>query len=344
MINFTDLEKRIKKQELDSCYIFCGSDEKLIKNHIKFITDNTLNKDFMDLNYSKFDGSKTDFETVVDACETMPFMSDKKVVVIYRAAFLDDSSGGKSSGDLKSKNFALLNEYLNNPSPHCILVIYYVFSSDREKPSNKIKKLDKKACVIKVDKLKGEFLQKKCKDLFENAGKNIGKSELTLFCGQVDNNMDIILNEIEKLVSFAEGREITKEDILAMMPQRSENDIFNLVDYLSQKNIKRAIDILNELIYKGEKIPLILFMIGRQFNLLFSIKLGIESGKSKEILANELKLHPYICEKMISQSMKFTLKGLKRNIELCVDTEKTLKSTSTDDKINIEVFMIKTVM
>ncbi|WP_291636273.1 DNA polymerase III subunit delta [Clostridium sp.] len=344
MINYAELKKKIKKNELDNCYLFCGPDEKLIKNYVKFVTDNILSSNYMDLNYSKFDGSKTDFEIIIDACETMPFMSEKKVVVVYRASFLDDSGGSKNSGDLKSKNLALLSEYLSNPAPHCILIIYYVFTSDREKPSYKIKKLDKKACVIKVDKLKGEFLQRKCKDLFEDLGKNIGKSELTLFCSQVDNNMNIILNEIEKLVSFAGEREITKEDILAMMPQKSENDIFNLVDYLSQKNIKRALDILNELIYKGEKIPLILFMIGRQFNLLFNIKLGIDSGKSKDVLASELKLHPYICEKMISQSMKFTLIALRRNIELCVNTEKTLKSTSTDDKINIEIFMIKTVM
>ena len=61
-------------------------------------------------------------------------------------------------------------------------------------------------------------------------------------------------------------------------------------------------------------------------------------------MASELRLHPYVCEKMISQSNKFTIKRLKRNIELCLETEKVLKSTSTDDKINIEVFMIKTVM
>ena len=56
------------------------------------------------MNYSKFDGNKADFETIVEACETMPFMSDKKVVVVYRATFLDDSAG-KNSGDLKSENF-----------------------------------------------------------------------------------------------------------------------------------------------------------------------------------------------------------------------------------------------
>lgn len=344
MINFTDLEKNIKKLKFENCYVFCGADEKLIKEQVQFIKDKALDKDFIDLNYSKFDGSKTDFETIIDSCETMPFMSDKKVVVVYRASFLEDSGGAKNSGDLKNNNFVLLTEYLKNPSPHCILIIYYAFTSDREKPSNKIKKLDKKACVIKVDKLKGEVLQKKCRDLFGEAGAKIGKSELTLFCGQIDSNMDIITNEIQKLAAYAEGRDITKEDILAMMPQKSENDIFNLVDYLSQKNIKRALDILNELIYKGEKMPFILFMIGRQFNLLFNLKLGIEGGKSKEVLASELKLHPYICEKMISQSMKFTLNRLKRNIELCIQTEKNLKSSSTDHKINIEMFMIKSMM
>jgi DNA polymerase-3 subunit delta len=344
LINFTDLERNIKNHELSNCYIFCGGDEKLIKDYVKLITNKVLSKDFMDLNYSKFDGSKTDFETIIEACETMPFMADKKVVVVYRSSFLEDSGGSKTSSDSKNNNFTLLNEYLKNPSPHCILIIYYVFSGEREKPGSKIKKLDKKACVVKVDKLKGEALQRKCKDLFGDAGKKIGKSELTLFCNQVDNNMDIIVNEVEKLVAFTDGRDITKDDILAMMPQKSENDIFNLVDYLSQKNIKRALDILNELIYKGEKIPFILFMIARQFNILFNIKLGIESGKSKETMASELRLHPFICEKMISQSTKFTLNGLKRNIELCVNTEKTLKSSSTDSKINIEVFMIKTVM
>jgi len=344
LINYAELEKKIKKNELDNCYIFCGSDEKLIKDHVNFITNSVLDKNFIDLNYSKFDGSKTEFEMISDACETMPFMSDKKVVVVYRATFLEDGSGTKNSNDLKNKNFALLNEYLKNPPPQCILIIYYTFLSDREKPSSKIKKLDKKACVIKVDKLKGESLQKICKSLFDAAGAKIGKSELVLFCSQVDNNMNIVSNEVEKLVSFANGRAITKSDILAMMPQKSENDIFNLVDYLSQKNIKRALDILNELIYKGEKIPFILFMVARQFNLLFNIKLGTESGKTKELLASELRLHPYVCEKMITQSNKFTIKRLKRNIELCLETEKVLKSTSTDDKINIEVFMIKTVM
>ncbi|MCB2306581.1 DNA polymerase III subunit delta [Clostridium estertheticum] len=344
MINYAELEKKIKKHELDNCYIFCGSDEKLIKDHVEYITNSVLDKNFIDLNYSKFDGSKTDFETISDACETMPFMSDKKVVVVYRAAFLEDNPGTKNSNDLKNKNFLMLNEYLKNPPPQCILIIYYTFLSDREKPSNKIKKLDKKACVIKVDKLKGESLQKICKNLFEGAGAEIGKSELVLFCSQVDNNMNIIINEVEKLVSFANGKEITKKDILAMMPQKSENDIFNLVDYLSQKNIRRALDILNELIYRGEKIPFILFMVTRQFNLLFNIKLGTENGKTKELLSSELRLHPYVCEKMISQSNKFTIKRLKRNIELCLETEKVLKSTSTDDKTNIEVFMVKTVM
>ena len=120
------------------------------------------------------------------------------------------------------------------------MIIYYTFLSDREKPSNKIKKIDKKACVIKVDKLRGECF-KNCRTVFEDGGAKIGRSELTLFCSQVDNNMNIILNEIEKLISFTDGREITKEDILAMLPQKSENDIFNLLLIIYLRKISREL-------------------------------------------------------------------------------------------------------
>ena len=59
--------------------------------------------------------------------------------------------------------------------------------------------------------------------------------------------------------------------------------------------------ILNELIFRGEKSTVVLSMIERQFKLIFLIKLGLEDGKSKESLSSELRLHPYICEKMIMQ-------------------------------------------
>jgi DNA polymerase-3 subunit delta len=338
LLEYVELEEKIKNNKLDNCYVFCGADEALMKESIKRISDKVLYGGFAELNYVQFDGVTADMEAVINTCETIPFMSDKKVVVIYRAGFL-----GEGEDRENNKKFERAAKYLENPASHCVLILYYVFENDREKPSNKIKKLEKKACVVKFDKLKGAALERKVKTIFDDKGKNIGKIELKLFCDSLENNMEIIKNEVEKLVSYANDREITKEDIMLMLPQKTDNDIFDLVDSLSQKKIERALDILNELIFKGEKETYILYMIERQFNLLLQIKFRLEEGKDKDFIARELKLNPYICEKMIAQSRKFALKGLKKAINSCLDAEEALKSSSVNIKTEMELLILNTI-
>jgi DNA polymerase III subunit delta len=332
------LEEQIKKKKIESCYVFCGLDEKLIKDSIELIVRNMLNGDFADLNYIKFDGNKMSLQELQNACETLPFFSDKKVVLVYRALFLSDREDRDSK-----KRFEEISTYIEDLPKHCVLIMYYVFEDEREKPSGNIKKLEKKCTIIKADKLKGEKLYKKVKDVFENRGKDIGKVELRFFCDNVDNNMDIIVNEVNKLIGYTEGREITKKDITDMFPQKSDNDIFDLVDFVSQKRPEKAIDVLNELIYRGENPIGILSMIQRQFKLLLNVKLGSEEGKTKEILAKELRLHPFIAEKLLIQSKKFSLLQLKRCLELCLNTEKTLKSSPFDKKTEMELLLISSV-
>lgn len=338
MLEYIELEEKIKSGKLDNCYVFCGADEALIKESIKLISSKVLQCAFKELNYVQFDGVSADIEAVINTCETVPFMSEKKIVVIYRSVFL-----GEGEDREFNKKYDRIVKYMEGPASHCILILYHVFENDREKPSNKIKKLDKKVCVAKFDKLKGMQLEKKVKSLFEAKGRNIGKFELKLFCEILENNMNIINNEIEKLCSYAYNREITKEDILIMTPQKTDSDIFDLVDSLSQKKIEKALDILNELIFKGEKITYILYMIERQFNILLQIKYSLEEGKDKDVIARELKLNPYICEKMITQGKKFSLKGLKKAVDSCLSAEEVLKSSSVNSKTEMELLILSTI-
>lgn len=338
MIEFPDFEEKLKKSALNNSYIFCGVDEGLMQDNIKSLVNKNVDKTFRELNYVQFDGSTVDMDTVINTCETIPIMSDKKVVLVYRAKFLGE---GEDRED--NKRFDKLIKYIENVPSFCILIVYYVFENDREKPSNKVKKLDKKTTVVRFDKLKGAALEKRVKSLFEKRGVEIGKIELKLFCDGLENNMNIISNEMDKLCSYTLDRGITKEDIIAMLPPKSDNDIFDLVDCISQKKPERALEILNELIFKGEKATYILFMIERQFNILFNLKLGVESGKNKDMLSKELKLNPYICEKMIAQSKRFSAKQLTNALEFCLNTEETLKSSSVSGKTEMELLIINTI-
>ncbi|MEG1255130.1 DNA polymerase III subunit delta [Clostridium sp.] len=339
MITLEQFEKDLKQDKLKNFYIFCGSDEGLIKTTIKRIKDLKIDENFLDFNYNRIEGDKLNIDSLINNCETIPFMSENRMVEIYRANFLRDSKK-----EDKGKGIEELRDYVKTIPPYTILVMYYVFEDDREKLSSKVKKLQNVCEIVKIDKLKGMGFQGKVKSLFEEKGKNIGKSELGYFCSIIENNMSIVNNEIEKLILYTGDKEITKEDIMKMAPYEKESDIFNLVSYLSERNIKNAIDTLNQLIYRGEKPPKILAMIERQFKLLFSIRVKVGNGIKKEAIVKEYNLNPYIADKMIIQSKKFSENALRKNLQLCLDTEVEIKSKSVDNKNAIEMLMVRTMM
>jgi DNA polymerase-3 subunit delta len=220
-----------------------------------------------------------------------------------------------------------------------------VFKSKRDKPGKRIQKLDKKACVVKADKIKGQQLEAKVKSFFDGRNKKIGKIELRVFCSLMDeNNLSIIENEVEKLCCYVYDRDITKEDIKNLFLKSNDDDIFDLVNPIANKKLKEALEVLNELIYKGEKIPYILNMIERQFNQLFRVKLCLENKKTKQDIMKELKIRSdYACDMIIGQSKKFTLKQLKRAIELCLIAERKMKSSTVDEKTEMELLIINTI-
>nr|WP_242850082.1 DNA polymerase III subunit delta [Clostridium polynesiense] len=238
MIDIDQLENKINKKDIRNCYILTGIDEHIIKEQVDNIISACIHEDFRELNVIKMDGMKLNEDSFIDACETLPFMSEKKVVVVYRAAFLKESQDSENK-----KRFQVCQEYIKESPSHCVLIFYYIFEDKREKVSDKVKRLEKYCTVVKADKLKGEKLYKKVGTLFQHKGKEIGKVELKYFCDNVENNMDIIANEADKLINFTEGRNITRNDIDKMLPYKSENDVFDLVDFISQKNLRKLLSL-----------------------------------------------------------------------------------------------------
>ncbi|WP_411683057.1 DNA polymerase III subunit delta [Clostridium thailandense] len=345
MIDIVTFQENIKKNIISNCYVFCGNDEQTIKDSIISLVSKFVDKEFIDLNYMQFDGNSLEnFEPVINACQTLPFMSDKKVVLVYRASFIEDDKGdnGKISGD---KDFNKISEYIGEVPSHCILILYDVFKGKRDKPGKRINKLSKNACVVKADKLRGQQLENKIKSLFDVRNKQIGRIELKAFCSLMDeNNLSVIENEVEKLCCFTNEQEITKEDIKELFLKSNDDDIFDLVNPISNKRLNESLEVLNELIYRGEKINYILSMIERQFNLLFKVKIGIEARKSKTDIMKEINTRSdYAYDMFVSQSKKFTLKQLHRAIELCIKAEQKMKSSSVDEKTELELLIINSI-
>lgn len=346
MIDIFTLKENLKKGTVENCYLFCGSDEKLIRNTINYMVSSIVNKDFMDLNYVQFDGNTLEsFEPVINACETLPLMSEKKVVLVYRASFLEDDKSGNPKL-CNEKSFKNIYDYIIDVPEHCILIFYDIFKGKRDKPGKRVYRLDKKICVVKVDKMKGRQLEAAAKNLFEIRGKQIGRVELRIFCSMMqENDLNIVENEVEKLCCYVGNKDISKEDIKTLFLKNNYDDIFDLVNPIANKKIKEAIKVLNELIYKGEKIPYILNMIERQFTRLIKIKILLNCKENKQNIMHRLNIRSdYGYDVTVSQSKKFTFKQLKNATKLCIEAEAKMKSSTVDSKTIMELLIINSII
>lgn len=341
MIAYDELEKNIKNKSIENSYIFCGIDDELIKEGIEEIKKIVVPKGMEDLNYIRLDGLNTSMDEIINACETMPFMGEKKLVLVSRADFFRDKSDSHGT-----KIYNEMKNYLKDLPPYTVLILYYVFNDKREtaKKNKKLMALDKVTTLVHFDKLKRDKFIKKIESIFNEKGRNIGKVELRYFSEKVQNNFNIIKLEIDKLIDYTEGREITKKDIDKLLPTSSEDDVFDLVDLISQRKIEKAIDIMDELLFKADQHMLIVTSIENQFKRLYEIKVGMKNGKKVNDFVAEFHIPAFVCEKLMNLSGRFSLRQLEGLIKLCVKTEGKLKSTGVDKTMELELLLLGTLM
>ena len=108
---------------------------------------------------------------------------------------------------------------------------------------------------------------------------------------------------------------------------------------------------MDELIGRGQDPIFILSQIREQFQKLHRVKMRlsekyrIDEIKKDFLEASRVNLPDFVIEKFINQSKKFSNKQLNKCINLCLYTEKKLKSNSNlNKKTELELMIVSTVI
>lgn len=338
-MNYKAILEDIKKNSLKSVYLFYGTEKYLIDWVIKQIKDKYIDETFETLNYIFLNGKEIKTDNVINACETLPFMSDKKVVIVDNPLYFSSSDENKNEEEL-------LN-YLKNKNLNTILI----FILDNEKIDNRkkiIKTIKDNGEIIEFNKLSFDELVKWIKKKFTEYKKKITNNEINYIIQlsaylEKNNNKTLydLENEIVKIVNFlGNNSNISKEDIEKVMIKSIENNIFKLVDGIGQKKPELSIKILNEMLLENEPIQVIMHMVIRQFRLLYKAKLLDEIGYSQIEIAKKIKVQPYIAKKILNQCRNFSRDELDLILKKCLEIDKDIKKGKIDSKIALETLIV----
>ena len=318
------LNEDIKTGQLKKVYLLWGQEAYLRKQYRDRLRSALAGEDTMNCHY--FQGKDTDTGEIIDLAETLPFLAPRRVIIV------EDSGLFKKGGEA-------LAEYLKRAAD----AAYFVFIEEE---------VDKRSRLYKAVKETGRITEFSVQDentlcrwiagMAAGEKKGITEHSIRYFLEKTGTDMANIRMELEKLFCYTADRNtITEEDIDKICTRKVSNQIFDMISSLAEKKQKKALALYYDLLALKEPPMRILFLIGRQFNLLMQVKECRKKGYDNRTIAGKTGLRDFLVGKYAAKASRFPTDGLKKAVNACVETEEKVKTGRINDVLGVELLIIE---
>ncbi len=273
--------------------------------------------------------SAPDADSLIAACETMPFMADMRLVTVTDAAGL---TGRPEAEDR-------LAEYLPKVPPTCLALFLLSAPADsRKKLTKAFMDLKHVVTFAPMDEreLGGWIIAQ-----FAAQGKTCDPAaaqELILASGTDSQRLS---GEIAKLSALAEGDFISRELVRGGAARTAEYTVFQMLDAVLAGQETRAFLLLRSLLENGEDRLGILALLSRQYRQLQQYKILVHEKVPPQEYAERLGVQGFMVDRLRRQSAAVSGREVKAAVEACIDTEYRVKSGRLNENGSLEALLLR---
>ncbi len=318
----------------DSVFLFYGSDNYIIKAKTNQLVQKHQIDDF---NITSYDMEEVDIEDAINDAATIPFMCDKKAVIIKNAYFLSNQKKMKKE---INHNIEAFNRYLENPVEDTLLIIHAPYD-----------KLDERKAITKF--LKSHSTVEVCtplknQDLRSWVKRQLGKNDISIdpeavneILKRVENNTEVLVSETQKLVMFAEGtRKIDIDTVKKVVTKNVEDNVYEIANMLLENNRSKALEAYNDLVMHSEDPLRILGILVNKYREILHTKLLIKSGKDKSEIAKYFNANSGRAFYIMKNARGVSTDLVQKHLRTLEDIDYKIKTGQIDKKIGLELFIL----
>ncbi len=278
-------------------------DVALKKYRTEFITSEG------DLNLTVLDGRETNPEAIIAACEALPFLGSKRLIIIRDFNFKQTAPE--------------LTEFIKTLPDHCQLIIT-------------TNKADARTVLYKALKKYGELQEFKSLKPAEfrhwlatttrEQKLTINPDALALLATYTLGDCAAALSELTKLATYTNGQTVKRADVEALTHPDLHTSVFALTDAIGARQLDNALAHLNDLTMRGENLIQVFFAIVSQLRTLLRLQAAIAKKIPTGQLASELKIHPFVIQKSIPLLHNFNTTELQTAYRRLLKIDKAIKT------------------
>lgn len=313
-----------------------GEVPELVEKKSNEIVESYLNEKKDDFNYVKYNLYDTSFNQIIEEALTMPFISEKKAIVVKNAFIF---TGEKVSKDIQPNN-EQVNEFLEKYDGENF-IIFEVYQNKLDERKKITKTLKKTSKLAKVEQMSEQEIKNWIKNKLHENFKDIKQDALDLFIELTGINFNIVSQEIEKIILFlGERPTINKKDVEEIINRSLEQNVFLLTEYIQKGEKYKAIQLIKDLIVMKEEPIKLLALITSNYRLYYQCKILSRKGYSGQQIAKTINVHPYRVKLALNQVKHYQLTHLLNIIDQCAETDYKLKSSYMDKQLILELFIL----
>ena len=316
------LNQDMKTGQLNHIYLLYGEEAYLRKQYKNRLKEAIIGDDSM--NYHYYEGKGVTIGEVIDQAETMPFFSEKRLILMENTGLF--KGGGEE-----------LSEYLKSPAQ----TVYFLFvETEVDKRSKLYKTVSAKGCAVEFGIQDENTLKRWVLGMVKRENKKISEPALNFLLEMTGTDMENIQKEMEKLFCYCMDQDaITERDIVQICTKRISSHIFDMINAIADRKQKKALELYYELLALKEPPMRILFLIARQFNQLLLLKDLSAKNASRAEMASVLKIPPFAVGRMMPQAKALSREKILSCVRLCVDVEEAVKQGRLQDRLAVELLV-----
>lgn len=326
-----ELKKQISSGSFARLYFLYGEEKYLVKHYTSLITKKAVEPAFADFNFHEYEGKGLDFDELSQAVEALPMMSERTLILIK------DLPADSMNTDAAESFLSIISDI-----PETTVLLISAVNIDVNMKSGKGKKIlteiDKYGCSVMLSRADTNQLIKLIEKGAQARGCSISTADARYILTLVGDDMNVIINELDKICFYAGGGSVSREHIDAVIVKTMQARVFDLTKALTAGNCDLAMEILDTLIAMKEEPINILGALITPYVDMYRAKVYVSGGQRAEAAAKDFNYRnkEFRLTNGARMASKYSVSQLRTFLDVLDDADRLLKTTSIDGRLVLE--------
>jgi len=323
-------------------YILTGQDDYSLTQYLGEIKEGIGDQSILTASTTQLDGQKVTLDLLKTTCETVPFLTERRLVIIKGLLERFEPRGRpgrnkKTTSTNQRDDHQALGDCIKNMPDSTVLVLV---EGNLTNGNPLLRELTPQAVVKSFPLLRDAQLRQWTQRRVVEEGGSISAQAVDLLAKLVGSNLWIMASEINKLVLFTSGRRIGTDDVRAVGSYTQQASVFAMVDAIVEFKVEAAEQLLQRLLQSGAAPVYLLVMLARQIQMIARARELSSQGKPKVEIQRKLGLpSEYALRKTLEQANRYSLPRIKQVYHRLLEADLSIKRGKYDAELALNILV-----